>query len=154
MGMSFTREDDYFPMGFRGWTEVYNLAIEFSWQPRGTRPGWNSIRRYRYELRKGGKTVPQVARAIALYRKNWHGEYGSNDGQQVTARDASNLADALSVALSAIEDLFTVQKKRTSMRADFSKELLEFLKSFADEDNRKLLREFIAFCRAGRFEIN
>jgi hypothetical protein len=154
MGMDLSGKGGYFGFNNQYWAKVISLAVEFSWQPMGTQPGWNSIRRYRYDLRKRGKTVPQIARAIALYRKKWHGLYWPNDGQAVTARDAKNMADALSVAFGAIEDLFTVHKKRTSMRADFSTELMESLKSFADDENRKTLRKFIAFCRAGRFEIN
>ncbi len=154
MGMDLYGKGGYFRFSNSGWADVYQLAIEFSWQPSGTSPSLNGIRSYRYALRRDGSSDLKVQQAIQSYRAQYDGGYHSNDGQVVSARDAKQLAESLSTALAAVTTLFTVRGLRTKTRCDFTRKLLNELKSYSDPDNRKMLAEFISFCEAGRFAIH
>ncbi len=154
MGIDLSGKGGYTGWSFASWGEILDLAMEFGWKPRGTQISANYIRSLRRRLRKAGKSPAQVERAIRTARKSHHREYGMNDSQIVSARDAKELAYGLNTALSAIEDLYTVYGVRTQVRCDFDPRVLSMLKGFCSADDRKLLREFIAFCEAGRFEIN
>lgn len=154
MGIDLSGKGGYVRWSFRSWSEVLALAEEFNWLPRGTQISVSYLRRLRYRLRNEGKAPEQVERAIRAARKSHHGRYDSNDSQIVTARDAKELAWALNTALSAIEDLYTPSGVRTAVRCDFTPALLKFLRSWCGDDDREYLRAFIAFCNAGRFEIN
>ena len=72
----------------------------------------------------------------------------------VIARDARALADGLQRAADAIAELFTLDRARSKVKSTLGDEPLSMLMRFSDADSRKLLKEFIAFCRAGRFEVN
>ncbi len=154
MGMDLSGKGGYFRCTHSGWGDVLELAQEFSWQPMGTEPNENELRQLRSALRKKGKTPEQVKRAVSRARKTDRGPYHSNDGLTVVARDAKAIAYALGTALSAIEDLFTQRGERTKMKSLLDNRVMAMLRSYADADSRTMLREFIAYCEAGRFEIH
>jgi hypothetical protein len=86
----------------------------------------------------------------------WSGDYVSNGGQIVTADDASRLADALERALDDIPDFYAAWNKATEGEDGGPwipvGENLSPLEALSGE-NKPALREFIAFCRQGEFEI-
>ncbi|MDP9439435.1 MAG: hypothetical protein M3P49_11945 [Actinomycetota bacterium] len=81
------------------WVELLELAEEYGWQPAGTElVGWDPV---------GPMTSPDYPDAALIEQIEsvfWGGNYTSNDGQLVTARDADAIADALERAFADRHD--------------------------------------------------
>lgn len=142
MGMDLTSESgDYLRFGGFGWAIILELAERFGWEPRGTLP-------------------PEgLEEADDEPMEPWDGDnYGSNDGQIVTAEDAAAIADALQAALSdpeasaVLAEMGAVQRQQVEQMVP-----PEVAASFAAlpsfEQYRPTIESFIAFCRKGRFRI-
>ncbi len=95
---------------------------------------------------------------------DWDGYYFSNDCQWVTDEDAANIAQALERALEDIPDEDTVGELAASQSPDHEDfdeliekypELEEYLTPphLFDDEYRQYVREFIDYCRVGRFVI-
>ena len=108
----------------RAYHALLTLAERYGWQPAGTT---------RYLWR--GKNSYVVNEA-------WNGEYRGNGGQEVSATDAANLADALERALEDCPDV-TVVKDQASPQADEFREICD----------QGTVRRFIRCCHAGGFFI-
>ena len=123
------------------WVEILRLAKFAGWEPAGTeRPYW---------LRGD---VPDEA-LNACY-DGWDGGYLSNDGQFVTATDATALADALERALPDIERLeqAVAAVHAAAHRENWPRGLADALKQLAGP-GRAGVSEIIRLCRAGGFWI-
>lgn len=132
MGMDLYNADgDYFRWNGIWWADMLNLAEQYGWQKSGT---------------------------VLQQDSSWCGTYLSNDGQCVTTADAANLASALECALPALLDEVTcLTPTPLSLFEAFGlvtqgKSKAKLLSMFGGE-NKKYLKEFIAFCRKGGFEI-
>jgi hypothetical protein len=75
MGMDLEGAGGYFRWNLFCWGEVLTLAEEHGWMPVRTGP------------------------PVGVLQKDWDGDYFSNAGQRLYARDAVKLADALAAAL-------------------------------------------------------
>lgn len=121
--------------GYGGWAYVLEIAEKFGWEPMGTlRPS---------ELDSS---------------ESWEGEYGSSDGQRVTAEDAMALAKALEAAVASPElHIMVIEmdgEDRSRIRDKMGPELAASYVGVADfEEYRQSLREFAAFCRKGSFVV-
>ena len=168
MGMDLEGKGGYYRWTGGAWHDVLTLATHFgvsptrartspaesaSSIPMGTELGANPLRRLRYRLRKQGKTPRQIAAAIRRERRARHGLYCVNEGQEVCAADAQNLAAALGLTLAAADDLFTRSGARTRKRTTLSREAIDLLRSCCAGPARQPMADFIAFCAAGRFAI-
>jgi hypothetical protein len=114
---------------------VLELARQYGWQPQGTEP-------------PEGVESPD----------EWEGEYGSSDGQRVTAADAAALADALTAAVADpnlhVRVIQMDSEQRSEVRRQVGPELAASFVGVRDfEEYRACLREFIEFCRNGAFRI-
>jgi hypothetical protein len=121
--------------GYVGWSFVLELAQRYGWQPQGTEP-------------PDGMENPE----------EWGGEYGSSDGQRVTAADAKAIADALDAAVADSKLHATVMQldanRRKRVLARVGPELAASFVGVRDfEEYRDCLRKFGAFCRQGSFRI-
>jgi hypothetical protein len=121
--------------GYGGWAYVLEIAEKYGWQPQGT------------------ERPPDLDAS-----EPWEGEYGSSDGQRVTAEDARALADALDAAVADPQLHVTVlkmdAKDRRRIRKQMGPELAASYVGVKDfEEYRECLREFSAFCRKGAFRI-
>ena len=68
MGMDLHGKQGYFRWTNSAWQEVLDLALRHGWEPEGTRPGRDTVRRYRSALRRAGKRPEQVERAVRRMR--------------------------------------------------------------------------------------
>lgn len=152
MGMDLSGMGGYVRFGSSGWARALALGLAFGWTPTGTTPGQSEVRAFRRALRKKGETPAEVERAVRKYRQNYEGIYFGNDGQFVSARDARNLAAALSLAVAAITS--ERRRKKPSDALPTDEEALEAFRHFSDREALAHLREFVAFCQAGSFNIH
>lgn len=72
------------------WRELLKLARHHGWEPLGTEPSEEYLRR-RYRDPDGGYDAVEVRRAM----ESWDGSYHTKDGQTITYADALNIAYAL-----------------------------------------------------------
>jgi hypothetical protein len=149
------------------WPKLLDLARSYGWQSAGTLPS---------EIYTEYKTYPE------LEPGQWDGTYMTNEGQIVTAEDATALANALEKALEAIPDhegllpkqimLTSSAESREYIQASDNPYLKAFLESglispegvgfpnvmltpneyFCGQEKQGVI-DFIAFCRRGSFEI-
>lgn len=131
------------------WAKALELAEEYGWQPRGTQPPISGV--------------------------DWLGGYSTNDGQVVIAEDAFLLAGALEKALADIADAnprFDWEPARWSEESLpdwFSPDECALIdeglqdglfdviavhpRDYFAGDEKRLLSQFIRFCRLGSFKI-
>ena len=118
------------------WGKILALARMYGWKPTGTQAPKD------WAEEEEGRV--------------WDGGYVWNGGQIVIADDAEELADALERALDDIPGFYAAWHK-----ADISEdggplipveENLSPLEALSGE-NKPVVKEFIAFCRQGAFEI-
>ena len=153
----------YFRYNYWGWPSVLTLGARYGWEPAGTKLKDLSEE----EIRENNIPEDQVKR----YREvvvDWEGGYNSNDGQTVTASDASALATAIENSLDDIPDHQIPtpgqeadgttkldnplwQKHREDLR---SGSLPSLLVTFSGKDSKQRLRKFIKFLRGGDFQIH
>ncbi len=154
MGVSITNANGkYMSTHHFVWARVLGLARDYGWQSRGT-----------------------VLDEDHPYAEYWEGNYSTNDGQTITAEDASAFADALEKALDDIPDqrinsgeivaaaelaelaertgdpLVGVLALYAEAGARVPKETVNPLEYFAGEGKRHI-KELIRFCREGAVRI-
>ena len=144
MGMDLFRRGGSMSLNWEAWRELLSLAEVFGWRPTGTianpDPGDPFVVFSRPE---SDDAIPS----------NQLGTYFSNDGNLVTSADAGALADALEIALGRPE--------QPPVKRFLEPSLLEFevegkgkvIFENSGDDIREMTREFIEFCRAGRFIV-
>jgi hypothetical protein len=131
MGFDLRRADDVLSLGFHTWTRAYAFAIEGGWEPKGTLPA---------------KRFSQDVRAA------WQGWYDSNDGQIITADDASNMAAALEKMVVTLPVL--VPKESTPFdESSLAGGRIDPRAYFTLDDKRRVLQSLIHFLRGGACEI-
>ena len=158
MGYDLTNSsDDAHQWKSIGWWYLLNLARHCGWKPAGTAPSDEC-------------EDPQ----------SWDGNYFHNDGQVVTAPDASALADSLEQLLSnpareqvaatvgqRMDDAINDQRITPAASSpdidnfplDFVRQMFTRFKQQSvgtwqfDARSDQYLRDFIAFCRKGSFRI-
>lgn len=131
MGFDLRRGDDAFSLGYHTWTRAYAFAIEGGWEPCGTLPP---------------DSISVEARA------RWEGRYDSNDGQIITADDASNMATALKMSL------LTIAAPVASDITDFDLPSLAGgrigpRRYFTLKEKHRILQSLIEFLQGGACEI-
>ena len=126
------------------WFKFLSVAMHYGWKPRGSLPP---------------EDLPEHEQVT------WDGSYWVNFGQIVTAEDAAGLADALERSLSEVE-------KTPDEKPDAGSDPIEHLTRLMDDMDAYLkkpelppaavgvtnlhtdkLRELVAFCRQGGFQI-
>ncbi len=140
MGYDFTGKNGGFSLNVSGWPWVYNLAVAYGWRPAGTVGNAH----YYAELSGADMNDPKTQAECDKQDREWDGRYSSNDFQQVTAEDADNLAEALENALRHLP------RKESTIPENVEVSPIE---EFSGLEERRWLREFIEFCRAGSFTI-
>ncbi|HWE35075.1 MAG TPA: hypothetical protein VG406_00775 [Isosphaeraceae bacterium] len=142
MGLDLISESgDSYRFGGFGWATILGLAQRYGWEPRGTLPpeGW--------EESEGEPNEP------------WDGEnYGTCDGQLVSAEDAAAIADALEAALAdpAVPEVLAAMgaEQREQVERMVPPELAASFAGLPGYDGyRATIVEFAAFCRKGGFRI-
>lgn len=140
----------------QGWTKTLELARLYGWQPMGT--------------------LPPAIYDFPKLEADWNGTYLTNDGQTVKAEDARALAAALERSLNDIpavnrkldwsskfwleDDLpeWLSPEEREMIEEELEDGLLDILGThpleFFAGDEKRLLADFIRFCRLGSFEIS
>ena len=85
---------DYDRWNWIGWLMIWRMAIDYGWEPAGTV----------LEL-----CLTDDPEEEAKLKREWDGDYTTNEWQTVTAEDALNLAAALEKALVDIPDNDDIQ---------------------------------------------
>lgn len=155
MAMDLYGKQGYFRWSTDGWNKVLELADQHGWEPAGTQPSRNAIRRCRSAARRAGKRRDLVERAVERLRASFHGYYWTNEQQIVTANDARHLAGALERALSAVSAIgkgALRKNRRGAIRKRGGVNTADAPMLSLPGDHR-MLRSFIKHCRRGRFEI-
>ncbi len=157
MGMDLVnRHNDY--IAFRGvvWARILYLAEDHGWKPAGTVSPYD-------------RDDPN---SEYYFAEPWHGGYDTNEGQLVTAEDASALADALEAACeripdqrirsgehvqvgdlpASIDDPVVDFLVRTGSEDTMPREFLKVYEFFAG-DGKTAIKKLIAFCRKGEFRL-
>ena len=157
MGMSLVNQhDDRLRFTNVAWARILYLAEDYGWQPAGT-------------VSPCDHEDPTSEFYMA---EPWDGNYGSNDGQTVTADDAEAFADALEGALRDIPDrpLEIGERVRVDeMVAHADDPVLDLLARMSDEgtvppqlpyvyecfgsDTKRKIEELVALCRKGEFYL-
>jgi hypothetical protein len=129
----------------------------YGWEPAGTEAPKPLSPRERKERRVGAEEEGVEPEAE---EREWGGSYWTNDGQWVTPDDAKNMADALEEALpdipghDAMENKTRrIMTKNGPMRVIPAGADVNPLESFSGPHQKRYLRKFIKFCRAGGFNI-
>jgi hypothetical protein len=131
MTMDLTGPAGDFGFTNTAWEHLLRLASLAGWQPAGTLP-------------------PEGA-------GDWDGNYFTNDGQRVGDEDARGLAEALERALPDVPDHDALGDKAfyhpalPGVRLVDARTPVNSFEWFAGQ--KDVLKRFIAFCRAGGFEI-
>jgi hypothetical protein len=128
MAYTLIGKTDYIAVTVTAWERLLKLGKCFGWKPAGTKPPAGI--------------------------DNWGGNYIGKDGQPVTDEDATALAAALAKALDDIPEEDAMGGKMASN--DRIKNIAHgnLLDCFSGTERKQTIREFIAFCRMGRFTIN
>lgn len=118
MGYDLTnnRGED-FRFSIYGWSQIQRLAIKYGWEPLGTEPPEH----YKEED-----------------KKEWSGNYNTNDWQYVTKEDSKNMAKALTFAY---YDLPKMEIEPDPV-------------IFFSGDSRNTIKEFIEFIKNAGFCIS
>jgi len=127
-----------------GYSPVLSLAEVYGWKPRGTvLNDWES-----------GEIM-----------LDWDGKYFSNDGQVVTAEDASDMGNALSKALEDIPDEVAVKDTPKEPPKEDLKDIVKMLdkmhetmlsddclkEKFTGKEKKQHVKEFIDFLHEGSY---
>ena len=158
MGYDLTNEQgDYFRFGQVAWHKLLALAELGGWQPAGTER-------------------PAHYKDPALAPSQWDGSYTANAGQWVSAHDAAALAMALEGLLDDIPDatapdLLVDYGQRPELLANADPSVQWLVQSapegasvvapnanlspldFFGGEQKAKVRAFVAYCRAGGFEV-
>lgn len=142
MGMDLTSESgDDLRLNNFAWATVLELAQRYGWQPRGTLPP--------EDWEEAGDEPGE----------SWDGDdYGSNEGQLVTAEDAAGIAEALQAALSDPGATAVLAEMGAEERRQIEQMVPpELMASFAGmpsfEEYRPTIEMFATFCCKGGFRI-
>jgi hypothetical protein len=165
MGMDLTGAGGEISFNIFAWAKVLDLAQQYGWEPAGTEAPDFEVKD------EDGNVDHELSEQLSCRAEDWDGNYSTNDFQSVTEHDAANIADALERALDDIPDFDANEKTKeytlddppanAAARAvlagtggplvgpDDSLDPREFL---GGQEKRKV-RDFISFCRAGGFLI-
>ena len=159
MGMNLHNQSgEYHHFSMVVWPKLLELAESYGWEPLGTAKNPNHDEFYS--------------------SKTWNGNYHANMGQVVLPEDALALADALEKTLDDIPDdlevsnLF-IELEKVNLEDINSPDLKKSLTAFSifgqcnalvinphltpfemfGGPNKVIVRDFVAFCRKGGFEI-
>jgi hypothetical protein len=138
------------------WAKALELAQLYGWEPLGTHP-------------------PSHLDFYELCAE-WDGRYLTNDGQLVKEEDAHSLAAALEQAMNDIPDeelttdwnfVFQMEdelpewlspEEREFIEEELQDGLLDIMgmnpRAYFAGKEKRLLEQFVRFCRLGSFEIN
>ena len=164
MSISLFGEQGHMDFNIWNWSKILTLAQQYGWQPMGT---------------KTPESIPELG--IEWKEGEWekNPNYVTNDRQGVTSEDAANIAAALERALADIPDHDAYQDKRVVNHgpADTASTFERFSDEICTSLNRQLgtkicntamahntlewfsgqgkekVKEFIAFCKTGGFNI-
>jgi len=139
MSIDLVRQPEYLSFTVYVWAEIMKFARLYGWEPAETLP-------------------PEDADEEE--RANWTGSYMHNSGQSVRPTDALALAEALERGLPDLPDEYAAKHKAiveetdgqpTSILVPVGAPIspIEALSG----PNKEAVRELIAFCRKGGFEI-
>jgi hypothetical protein len=149
MGMDLYNGSSDFWFSMSAWPKVLQLGRMGGWQPAGTlAPDWEYV----------GGSPPDAPRCCDIY-KDWGGDYCFNEHQTVTAEDARSLADALEKMLDDIPNHDVIAHKTVKIESagkQIGRGIAEGVEVSPIEwfgGHKKRLRDFIVFCRQGRFHI-
>lgn len=166
MSVGLTDRGRHLGLGSSAWCRVLLLAYDYGWRPEGTyATDWNDgadevEEPSPSELAGAAQLIPGSDETRAAFEgavssfseqapeieMQWRGyDYSSNDGQLVSETDAANLAEALARALAPHGDHEAIPAGARSGRAAAPDR--------AGTEEHHVLREVIAFCRAGGFAI-
>ena len=127
-----------------GYSPVLSLAEVYGWKPKGTvLNNWES----------------------GEIETDWDGKYFSNDGQVVTAEDASNMASALLKALEDIPDEVGVKDTPEDPLEGNLKDVVKMIdemhetmlsddclkEKFSGKDKKQYVKKFIDFLHEGSY---
>ena len=159
MGMDLSGAGGLERFSNTSWRKMLELAYEYGWKPAGTERGqWVD------------PETGELDEQMCPDPDEWDGNYFTNAFQWVTEEDAAHIADALEKALDDIPDFDTGEKwvthgptnlptdpvERSLVEEGFAVSgpngSLSPLEYFSGED-KQLVRDFIAYCRAGTFYI-
>lgn len=159
-----TEDEDlrYFRYNIWGWPAVMQLAVRYGWEPMGT-----TIPELSADIIRENDIPESEVQRHNTFVIDWCGDYSSNDGQIVNAKDAAAFAEALEKSLDDIpdhkirapgegEDGTTSiadplwQKHRDAIRAGSIPALVV---TFSGKDSKRRLIKFIKFLRGGEFSI-
>ena len=138
MGMDFIGPRNNISMKLSVWVEIYQLGLKGGWSPRGAvHDNWL------WELESRSRP-PEAMYDNWLNKNGVHSgerrdDYFSNGGQLIDEIDAKKLANTLEKMLPSIPDMV----------------IKEFIPPGSMQPNgfKKLVREFIDFCREGEIRI-
>ncbi|MFW6138099.1 MAG: hypothetical protein ACOC7U_02890 [Spirochaetota bacterium] len=85
---------DTYRIGYNTWKNILNLARKFGWEPAGTKPNQEYLKK-RYKNPEGGYDQQGINQEM----DNWNGNYQTREGQIVSYADTLNLAFALEEAV-------------------------------------------------------
>jgi hypothetical protein len=138
MSIDLIRQPDSLHFTVYVWGEILKLARLYGWQPAGTLP-------------------PEDCDADVGAR--WDGNYVLNGGQSVRPTDAWALGEALARSLSDLPDEYAASHKTIVGEQDGKPAILVPVGAPVSPiealsgPNKDAVRELIAFCRGGGFEI-
>jgi len=131
MGYDLCRKEDSISVSLFTWIRAYALAIEGRWEPDGTLAPAHWQRKF----------------------GSWPGTYDSNDGQRVSAGDASKMAAALESMLPALDPNKAYDRDNSDPTLLWGT-LVGTIPYFSDPGKREILEALIKFLKGGEFEIN
>ena len=142
MGFDLTNDSGtYLRFSPSGWALALELAESYGWTPAGT-------------------TLPPSGEMDA---SSWSGEYGTNDGQHVSADDAAALAEARARAIvsedyarTAISTFQTIRGQVERTQRSTGSKIPPITTTFSEAEAAKFrvrLEELIVFYREGGFKI-
>lgn len=132
MGFDLRRGDDVFSVSKWTWTRAYAFAIEGGWAPKGTLP---------------------AKRFSKQQRKEWQGWYDSNDGQIISAEDASNMSMALERMMATLPPPTATADPVLFDAPSLAGGQVDPRTYFSLENKREILSLMIKFLRGGACEI-
>ena len=130
MGYDLCRKEDSISVSQFTWIRAYALAIEGGWEPDGTLAPAHWQRKF----------------------GSWPGTYDSNDGQRVSAGDASKMAAALESMLPALDPRKAYDRESSDPTLLWGTRV-DSISYFSDPEKGKILELLIIFLKDGEFEI-
>ena len=157
MGYDLKNTNEDFRFSRSAWSHVLNLAKHFGWEPMGTVMPGGTAKVYLGDKGSDKETV----------RESIMGDYYANTFESVVKEDALNLGHALMKVVEVIPDERVFPDNiLTSLTEDSLLDVAEVLTGYKNRslnysvgyfsglENKNYLKEFIQFCKDGRFSIH